>query len=254
MRGMRRLSIQAVLGALALAAANTASASDVTSVSGSQPLTVEDAYPTGAGTVGVEASFRWDRERGGTNLFEPDAQIKWGAAEKLQLSLGVPYRFGSTSSRDSGQVAVDALYQLTDDRDWLPATALSPGIAFPLGLQEGTETSLSFLATKSLTGSRSGPAVHLNVTWYHMIAGGSAQRTDRYEVVVGYSHPVGPATSLIFDVVREQDRTKGQVTNLVEVGIRRQIAEKAVFSIGAGAGIGDASPIARVVAGVQQSF
>lgn len=252
--GKSRLALLLYIVLPSLLITKAVSAAEPAKLSSFQPLTVEDAYPTRFNRVEAETIFRWDHERDNKDLFEPRARVKWGALENLQLSVQVPYRLGTTSDRDSGQVVFDSLYQFTKDRDGLPAMAISPSIAPSLGQQQGTETNLTFLATKSLSGKQEGPNLHLNLSWLHIIDNAATDRENRYRAVVGYSHPFSKDTALVLDFVREQRRERGSNSNFVEIGVRQRVAEDLTFSVGAGAGIGEDSPDARVVVGLQKSF
>ncbi len=239
---------------LALSVAPQVQAAEPSKLSAFQPLTVQDAYPTSFGTIDTEVSGRWDRTRSDRNLDELRPTLKWGAMENLQLSVSAPYRFGNDDQSDSGEVTVGGLYQLTKDHGVLPAIALATSIAPPYAERQGTDTDLTFIASKSLASGEHSPRVHLNLSWRHTIDNSADNRENRYIAVIGYSHPLGAKTTLLGDFVREQERERGADSNLLEIGMRHEMAPDWILSVGAGAGIGDDSPQARLLIGVQHSF
>jgi hypothetical protein len=75
------------------------------------------------------------------------------------------------------------------------------------------------------------------------------------KLVVGYEKLFGRQTGLVADVMREQERARGEIGGIAELGLRHELAGGMAISFGAGAGNG--SPIAprwRVVAGFEQTF
>ncbi|MFN7141083.1 MAG: hypothetical protein ACK4UN_17270, partial [Limisphaerales bacterium] len=75
-----------------------------------------------------------------------------------------------------------------------------------------------------------------------------------YTAIIGYSRRLNADTLIVADFVREQERERGENSNIVEVGIRRQITPLTLIAIGLGAGIGEESPDFRATAGFQKSF
>lgn len=228
-----------------------ASATDTAKLSIYQPITVQDAYPTAEGAVQAQSDVRWDRTHEGKDLIEIRPVVKWGAAYHLQLSLAAPYRIGDAASSHSGDVIAAGFYQITEDSDLLPAMAVSASVHPFYGAQKGTEVLGGYFVTKSLTGSRDGTEIHLNVTFRHLVDGASDDRTDRTRVVIGISQPMGEDLTVLADFVRQDDRRLGESSNLFEAGLRRQIGEDNVVSLGIGFGTGDQSLQGRVLVGFQ---
>jgi hypothetical protein len=229
-------------------------ATDTSKLSIYQPLTVQDAYPTSTGTVQAQTSVSWDETKDGHDLVTVRPVLKWGAFEHLQIAAGGPYLLGNTDSSGSGDPFLGVTYQFAEDRGLLPAMAFSQSVHQYYGALQGTEPVSTFLATKSLTGSKDGTEIHLNVSYRHHFDGALDDRHNRTRFVVGISQPIGDKLTVLADFVRQQDRQIGDLTNLIEVGFRREIAKDSVISLGAGVGIGVDSRRARVLIGFQHAF
>ena len=60
--------------------------------------------------------------------------------------------------------------------------------------------------------------------------------------------------SKVIDYVREQERQKGKVSDILEAGVRQQITPRLTLSAGAGLGLSKEAPDFRIMAGIQRSF
>ena len=243
----------ALIIAISWSSSRPAQAEDPPSPSDDQPLVFEDAYPTERGQAELKLTGRYDRTHDGDDVWEAVPRLKVGLLKDLDLSISVPYSFAEGPGNDDGALALGFQYLLTEERGFLHALAIELGGAAPLGKREGTETSVTLLATKSLTGSKSGPGVHLNLSWRHIFSGGPTDRDDRYVAVLGYSHPVGANTTLVADLLRERGRTKGEESNVVGAGFRHRLNDTFTLSAGGGVGIADESPEFRLVIGLEAS-
>lgn len=237
-----------------LMAALPAAALDPSKLSIYQPLTVQDAYPTTTGTVQVQGSARYDETSTGRDLIDLRPVVKWGAFEHFQLSFAAPFRLGDASSSRSGDSLVAAFYQFAEDRNGFPAMALSQSVHEYFGDLHGTETVTNLLATKSLSGDLSGTEIHLNLSYRRLYDGAMDERENRYQVVVGVSRAIGEDLAILADFVRQDDRRVGETSNIIEVGERWKTGDNSIISLGVGAGIGDQSARARVLAGFKHAF
>jgi hypothetical protein len=133
--------------------------------------------------------------------------------------------------------------------------ALAGRIDVPTGVNTtGLDTHVRFLATKTLPYTSLFQRVHVNVSWIRNSDPMSDERQNRYVAIVGYSALVARATVFVADYVREQQRSKGADSNIIELGIRQIINPLTVLSLGVGAGIAEESPTMRVTLGIQYSF
>jgi hypothetical protein len=220
-----------------------------------QPLTVDDASPLKRGQATAEFITRWDRDRSGDDLIELRPRATLGVFDRLELELAVPYTLGSADEAGRADLEASAKYGLTEAKGGLPALALDADVVVPLGSHAGLDTELTLLASEPLTGhGEDGPTLHLNLSWLHFLDRESGERSDGYAAVLGLSYPVGEKTGLVFDVAHEDERESGQATNLVEAGVRREVADGLILSAGAGTGLGGDSPEVRLTVGLQRQF
>lgn len=80
------------------------------------------------------------------------------------------------------------------------------------------------------------------------------ERENRYQIVAGWSARVNADTIGIIDYVRQQELERGMTSDVIEIGLRRQITPRIVLSAGAGAGLSNDSPDFRATVGFQRSF
>lgn len=129
--------------------------------------------------------------------------------------------------------------------------SVSFGVTKPYGPNEagndGTETSLGFLVTKSLgTVDVQGGSpysyvprqTHLNAIWYHNTNPLPQERDDRYLFGLGYSQPLSSDLVLTTDIYRETQRMRRNTSNMVEVGARYLLTPQTVLSGAIGGGFG----------------
>ncbi len=166
---------------LSLAAASTVQAADHGNLETSFPLEVEDACPIGRNGIAAQILTRYRDLRDdpeGRNLVEVTPRIEWGAFPNGQLTPELPYFLGNGSMAESGEVGIEALYNLNSESLRFPAVSIAAGLDKACGVEgdAGLEGSVSVLATLSLgTFDRRGRSpysyvalqVHLNATYFH---------------------------------------------------------------------------------------
>lgn len=232
----------------------TGSAADHLNLEEGLPTRIEDAYPTAFRNREVQASARFERTRDGEDRLTLEPRIELGLAPNTELRIAAPFLMGDADRTGSGDVHLSALYNFNVESLTLPAFAIEAEGVIPIGKNSrGFDTTLTFIATKSV--SRTGPdRIHLNVGWHHDAGRADDEREHRYVAIVGYSRRVTADAVLVCDFVREQERERDAASNVVELGVRWQLTPLLVLSAGAGAGIGDESPRARGMIGLQKSF
>ena len=253
---MRRRTGALPLAVLALLAGRPAVAGEAAQPDDLQPITIDSASPLDRGQATAELITRWDRDRHGDDLIELRPRAKVGALAGLELQLALPYTLGSAGEADQANLDLAAKYGLRDAGGGLPALSLEADISVPLGSHPGPDTELTLLASQPLTGKgEDGPSLHLNLSWLHFFdARSGEERRDGYAAALGVSFPVGQNTGLVADIVHEDERDRGRATNLVEAGVRREVAEGLILSAGAGTGLAGDSPEVRLTVGLQHPF
>ena len=218
------------------------------------PTQVEDAYPIAYGGREIQGLFRFEKTDKSENRYAFVPRIEYGFARNWQAKLEVPIFPGNADRRGSGDIRLEALYNFNTESLWLPAFALSGGIDIPAGTKtRGVDPRLKFIMTKSI--SQTGlDRIHFNFGWRHNFENRSDERDDPFTTILGYSRRLGADTTLVADFVREWKIEKKQESNILELGLRRQLDPLTLIAIGGGGGIGDESPKFRITLGFQRSF
>jgi hypothetical protein len=220
-----------VCGLLTIPILPSAQAADHTNLEEGLPTQVTDAY----------ATAYLNREN--------------GFARNWQLEVDAPFLLGNADETGSGNVRLGALYNFNTETLNIPAFALSARVDIPSGKNSnGGDTTLKFIASKMLIKSDWWNVLHFNIAWNHNSGRLEEERENYYQAVLGYSFRIGTDTIMIVDLVRREERKKDEESNLVELGIRRQITPLMLLTAGLGAGFGDESPDFQATAGFQYSF
>jgi len=232
-----------------------AQAADHTNLEEGLPTEVEDAYPIAY--LGRELQFqgRYERTDDGKNQFVLDPRLEYGFARNWQARINVPFRLGSGDRTGSGDIGLEAFYNFNTESLSTPAFAVSARADLPTGKNShGVDTQFKFIATKTLGAGTRLQRLHLNLIYRNNAKAQATERSNRYGVVLGYSQRLNADTVGILDFVREQELERGKTSNILEVGLRRQMTPLRTLAIGAGVGIGQESPKFRITTAFQQSF
>jgi hypothetical protein len=242
---------------LLLAAALTAPAraGDAYNLEMGLPLTVIDTAP-GTG-IQFQLFARYDRTSQNQDQTLLAPQLQWGFAKDWHLEVQSPFLIGDADRTGSGDIQVGLFWNFFKEpqNSPLPSLAVHGLLIAPTGVgSDGLDTELELVATKTLTGGPSQDELHANVRWDHNSIPSSDERRDRFTFVAGYSRRLARQTILVADFVREQQLTRGEESNVVELGLLQGLGEHALISFGLGAGIGDDSPNFRALVGFQWSL
>lgn len=246
--------------AWAMAASAQAAPPDPQALAPNYPVEIEDALPVPLGAFTLQLDQRFTRDRVGTgtsDLGQPEAVFKLGAAKGLQLDFSPSYSYGSSTNADRGFATVDALYQFAYDKGGLLPDLAVHGY-YQVGYGHGgpsDQTVLRALATKRLGDHDTGPRLHLNLTWTHVVTPAATARDDQYSVGVGYSMLVLKDTAFVADYVHSQRPDRhAPYQELVDLGLIHQFSPSWSVAFGAGGGVTGSSPEGRVFVGLQRSF
>lgn len=237
------------------AIAVSGSASDHNNLDENLPLRIEDAYPIEYYGREMQGAFLYERTSDGTDFFKIESRLEFGFAPNWQGTIIVPFQYGSAVPDGIGNVAIEALYNFNTEGICLPAFSLSGRADFPTAPDsQGVDTTAKFIFTKSLGRTSFLNQLHVNVEWMHNAGARPNERENRYGVIVGWSVHLGPDTIGIIDYIHEQEKAQGKTSDILEIGVRRQVTPHLVLSAGAGVGLTDESPDFRAVFGIQQNF
>lgn len=230
-----------------------AALADVANLDSGLPTEIEDARPIEYGDKALQLITRWDRERSRANLLVAEPQLQWGFAPRSQLALTLHTLGGTAGSSGSGDVRLQLMRQLNDERGWLPAFAGFLRLDAPTGRQSrGLDTTLRLAASKTVA---DGQQVHANLAWTRNAGSGPDERAHLRRVLLGYSRLLGEHTLVVADAIREEERTAGAMATIFELGLRRELARETTLSLGVGAGRGSPeAPRLRFMAGVERSY
>ncbi len=246
----------AALAALALAALASPPAraqSDHFNLEEGYPTRIEDAYATAYRNRELQLNPRYERQPDGLDLFSAEPSLEVGLFRNSKVQLSVPVRVGTADRTGSGNVRVEAFYNLNTEGLVLPAVAFAVEGEFSTGYRaEGVDGTFELLATKSIDNRMD--RLHVNVEYTVFGTPGEDERDGAFAVAAGVSGRLGPDTVLILSAFREEERRRGEVTNVAELGLRRQITPRLVLSAGVGTGLDGDSPRFRGTFGVQRSF
>ncbi|MBX6369276.1 MAG: hypothetical protein IRZ04_14915 [Rhodospirillales bacterium] len=236
------------------------------------PVTIEDAFVPRRGEAEATLSFAYDRVRrgeaeddeddgdegggrSGRHLFEGEAELEIGLGAGFAVTIGASYVLGDAEDTKSGELELGGKWNFLPQHEFLPALTVAASVALPYGFEnDTTETSLGLLASKALWRGPDSPWLHANLFWIHAFNRDDDARANRFSAVLGYTHPLGPSTALVADLVHEKDEDKGRIINLVELGLRHALPGDIILGIGVGAGFGGSTTDFRALLGIQKEF
>ena len=166
-------------------------------------------------------------------------ELLYGAYWNLHLGLGSTLATSPRSIGDpekSGDLRLFGLYNLNQETLRIPALAVKLTLDFPSGMRSrGVDTELKGILTRTVGHGR----VHLNAGYQFIGHARHAERSGRYEVVLGAQYPWGYprsfTTTVLADVFTRQATRFDETNNSgVEIGVRRQIAPSVIVDAGIG--------------------
>jgi len=246
-----------LLAASGLAA--TGARADPQGLSTNVPVQIEDAFPA---VEQGQAQIQWDgvylrdpHDSSGTHAVTTGPTLKLGLIPYTQIDINPGYTAGDSSSASQGTTSLDALVQLRGNSRFLPALAVHGFYEIPYGAgHKSAQYTVRGVATKYLGSTKSSPRLHLNLTWVHVTQPDRQTRRDQMEIAGGVSFLVGRSTGMVLDAVHGAAPTTGENRTFIDAGFIRDLTPDWSVGIGAGAGVAQQSPQARVFFSAQYSF
>lgn len=260
MKSLSRFSLLILSGFLAVVGPAASRAADHTNLEDGIPTQLEDAYPTSYLGKEIQLATLYERTADHRDLFFFEPRFEYGLFPNLQVAVGVPFNYGDAAPRQAegrgiGNVTLSTLYNFNQESLFLPAFAVSGRAELPTADRaRGVDTTLGVVFTKTLGGANFMPRLHFNAYWLHNAGASSDERENGYRLIAGYSMRIGADTVGILDYVHEYEVSERRVSNVLELGLRRQVTPRLVISAGGGAGLTSNSPDARASLGAQFSF
>lgn len=241
---------------LALVAATSALAADHDNLEEGLPTEARDAYPIDYRAVEAQLGLGYQKPDDADGGLVITPRLEYGLAPNLQIAASVML-ITDGDRQHSGDISLDGLYNLNQETRWLPAIALAADVAFPTGEDShGVRTTALLVLTKGIIPWWA-DRWHVNVGWEFLSDASDDERDERFQVLLGYSRPLGTDTVLVVDGLRQQAEELGEPwETTAEVGVRRQVSPLAVVSLGGAIEFIDHDGYAgmRVTAGLQRSF
>ena len=257
----RALACLYAAAAAAFISAPVARAGDVHDLQRGLPLEIEDTQTSEHREMQFQTPARYELEDGGGDLLVLEPQLQYGFADNFHVEVSYPIYAGSGDRTGSGDVVVAGLYRFLDetspglgDEPW-PSLAVKAEFELPTGINsDGLDTTLQFIATKTITEADSQDRLHFNLAWEHNMAADSGERANRFAAVFGYSRKLSDQTVFLADILREQSLQEGAEATVIEGGVLHQLTEQLTVSGGLGFGLGEESPDLRATVGIQYTF
>jgi hypothetical protein len=235
----------ALMTSVVLAPLRARAQDDITDLNEAQPVRAEDAFPMKAGDREFQTIARYDRTRESKDLWEFEPSFQFGFTGGWQGEFAAKYLAGNADLRGNGNLEVTLLKQLNDEAAGMPAFAFAADAEFsPEESDQGVDTRLRFIVSRTLRENFGQPRVHLNFAYLRNDKPDRQQgeQRDGYMVLLGYSRRLGENTGFAFDVYHEQEPGEGETQNIVEAGISQQMSQQTTVYLSLGAGIGADSP------------
>ncbi len=219
------------------------------------PLTIEDASPTDAGELDLRMMSRYEHTDSHDERVHLAPEFEYGVGYNTEVNVTLPFNLGSADDNHGGDLGVELLHGFIDEKNAIPEISASVKLDMPTGENSaGLDATLRVLATKHILQHYGQHAVHFNAGWSYNAAERDDERNNSYQIALGSSHGITDKTFLVMDVVREQDKENSQTENLLEVGLRHEVAQDTIASLATGIGIGQESPDFRLTFGIQKTF
>jgi len=126
-----------------------------------RPLTTDDAWTVEKGTFQVETGFDFTRQDNHDKELSPSITLTYGLFDRMDIGVGSAYLFVNPAEGEKENGFADTelkiKYRLLDDKDWLPAFAISGVLKIPTaseskGLGSGkTDFGINTIFTKNLS-------------------------------------------------------------------------------------------------------
>jgi len=129
--------------------------------SAARPLTTDDAWTVEKGKFQLETGFDVTRQDNHDREISPSLTVSYGLLERMDVGIGSAYPFGCPKEGENenglGDTELKLKYRLFDEKDWIPAFAMTGKLKIPTaseskGLGSGkTDFGIHTIVTKNLS-------------------------------------------------------------------------------------------------------
>lgn len=225
-----------------------------------RPLTTDDAWTVEKGKFQLEAGFDATRQDNHDRELGPSVTLSYGLFERMDLGLGSGYIFldPKEGERENGlaDTELKAKYRLFDEKDWIPAFAISGTLKIPTareskGLGSGqADFGINAIATRNISKRL---ALHLNLGYTFI---GENHVDNELNYSLGCQFTVTEKWALVGEVVgvNNLNGRKGDDPFSALIGAYYLITDNIVWDAGIETGMSKAAPDFRFTMGLTLLF
>ena len=202
------------------------------------PTHLEDASPVEEHSLVFQMSGRFEKALPDELTWRPD--VRYGATKKLQLEAQADILSGGDETRND-ETKFIAQYQVNDSDSAVPVFTVTPFLSFPTGkFTRGIDPGAKLILTSTLSGTQKKPdtQIHLNYQLRHNSSRRPRERADEGLYALGMSQRVKEKTTVVADIIHQDDEEKDSYKDFVEAGLHQEALKGLYVSFGAGKGIG----------------
>lgn len=268
------VSAVALVILLLLPGAATAQDEPITLADDPFEITDPNATPVGEAVLALAGSYERAPSGRVRNTYGAETELGFGIAPNLDLRIGqtgaygnldIGRRLGTVASGQTENLAdggraelggvtqLGSLYQLSEERDAVPAVGLLGRVRALYG-PGGTayETDAVALFGKTLSSGEKPLGISLNVGLITRIDPGPGDRSNRYLVNVSIGQAISRDTALVATYAREQQERGDRDFSLLQAGIRHRLrSQRAIIGLAAGLGLNRDTPQFQVAVALQ---
>lgn len=220
-----------------------------------RPLSTDDAWTVEKGELQVEVGFDGARQDNHDREYSPSVTLSYGLLERMDLGIGSGYLFfhpeEGKKENSFTDTELNVKYRLSDEKDWIPAFAISGRVKIPTaseskGLGSGkADFGINAIVTKNLSKRW---VLHLNLGYTFI---GEHHVNDELNYSLACQFVLSDKWALVGEIVgvnnfnghKRDDPFSGLI------GIYYLITDNIVWDIGVEIGMNKAAPDFRLTTG-----
>ena len=225
-----------------------------------RPLTTDDAGTVEKGKFQVETGFDSTRQDNHDREISPSLTLTYGLLERMDVGIGSAYLFVRPKEADNenglGDTELKLKYRLFDEKDWIPAFAMTGNLKIPTaseskGLGSGkTDFGINTIVTKNLSKRW---VFHLNLGYTFT---GEHGANNEFNYAAAAQFILSDKWALVGEIVggNNFNGRKGDDPVSGLLGTYYLISDNLVWDAGVEIGINKAAPDFRITTGLTLLF